>query len=156
MTGEYAVRAMVGLSTLPYGTVAHIPDISKEWDIPVSFLRKIITLLAKAGLVHSQRGNNGGIRLALPAEKLTLLDVIEAVEGKIFLNKCLIGPQFCERSMWCAVHVVWCEAQDALKQILGKRTLAELALLNSARQTQLENSHVALVSKTSTQFRSAS
>ncbi len=156
MTGEYAVRAMLGLSKLPYGTVAHIPDISKEWDIPVSFLRKIITLLAKAGLVHSQRGNNGGIRLAISPEKLTLLDVIEAVEGKIFLNKCLIGHQFCERSMYCSVHIVWCEAQDALKQILNKRTLAELAFLNTARQAQVESTPVALVNQPSTQFRNAS
>jgi Rrf2 family protein len=138
MTGEYAVRAMLGLSTLPFGTVIQIPEVSTRWDIPENFLRKIITLLAKAGLIHSQRGNGGGIRLATPAENLTLLDVVEAIEGKIYLNKCLISPQFCSRSVWCAVHIVWCEAQTALKDILAKRTLAELASLHTARQSQLE------------------
>lgn len=136
MTGEYAVRAMVGLSTQPFGTVVQIPEVSGRWDIPESFLRKIITLLAKAGLIHSQRGNNGGIRLAIPPEQLTLLDVIEAVEGKIFLNKCLVGPHFCERTQWCAVHIVWCEAQAALKHILRNKSLAELAVQHTLRQAE--------------------
>jgi DNA-binding IscR family transcriptional regulator len=66
-----------------------------------------------------------------------LLDVIEAVEGKLYLNKCLIGPQFCERTGWCAVHLVWCEAQQKLKEILSSRSLAELAATNSVRLAQL-------------------
>ncbi len=141
MTGEYAVRAMVGLASKPFGTVTPISEISEEWEISENFLRKIIAHLVKMGLVHSRRGTNGGVRLAIPAEKLTLLDVIEAIEGKIFLNKCLIGPECCTQTAWCAVHTVWCEAQEAMRYILSKRSLAEIASSNAAQLSHVKAAH---------------
>lgn len=130
MTGEYAVRAMIHLSSLPYGTVVHIADVSKEWDIPENFLRKITAQLVSAGLVRTVRGLHGGITLSRPAEQSTLLDVIEAVEGKILLNKCLLCANVCARDKWCQVHRIWHEAQEALVQILSRKSLAQLAAEN--------------------------
>ncbi len=127
MTGEYAVRAMMHLACLPKGTVARIPDISRKWDIPENFLRKIIAKLTKGGLLLSHRGAGGGVSLAKPARKIALLEVIELVEGPMALNKCLINPRPCSRTGSCTVHVVWCEAQSAMRHILGSRSLAELA-----------------------------
>ncbi len=127
MTGEYAVRAMMHMSSLPFRTIVQIADISRQWDIPDNFLRKIVAQLSKSGLLLSHRGSGGGVTLARTADSITLLDVIEAVEGKMFLNKCLIGPDACSRSARCAVHIVWCEAQQQMRQILNKRSLAELA-----------------------------
>ena len=126
MTGEYAVRAMMHMSSLPFKATAQIADISRQWDIPENFLRKIVAQLSKSRLLRSQRGSGGGIALAQRADSITLLDVIEAVEGKMFLNKCLIGPDACSRSGHCAVHIVWCEAQQQLRQVLAKRSFAEL------------------------------
>jgi Rrf2 family iron-sulfur cluster assembly transcriptional regulator len=126
MTGEYAVRAMMHLASLPKGTVAQIPDISREWDIPEKFLRKIVAKLTKGGLLLSHRGAGGGISLAKSAGKITLLDVIELIEGPLALNRCLINPQFCGRTKSCTVHLVWCEAKTAMRCILNSRTLAEL------------------------------
>lgn len=139
MTGEYAIRAMVGLATAPFGTVMQISEIADQWDISENFLRKITAHLAKAGLICSQRGTKGGIRLAIPAEKLTLLDVIEAAEGKMFLNKCLMGPECCTRTSWCAMRDVWREAQDAMKSILSKKSLAEIASLNTSARAHCES-----------------
>ena len=127
MTGEYAVRTMIHLAAHPSGELVQICDISNEWDIPEGFLRKIVAQLSKDGLIRSQRGAGGGIMLSRPAETLTLLDVIEAVEGKVFLNKCLIAPGTCHFDPACAVHMVWCDAQRSLRTILTGRTLAELA-----------------------------
>lgn len=126
MTGEYAVRAMMHIASLPKGTVAQIPSISQEWEIPEKFLRKIVAKLTRGGLLHSHRGAGGGISLGKAAKKITLLDVIELVEGPMALNKCLINPRFCRRTNTCSVHVVWCEAQTAMRCILNSRTLAEL------------------------------
>jgi Rrf2 family protein len=126
MTGEYAVRAMMHVASLPKHAVVQIPSISREWDIPEKFLRKIIAKLTKGGLLRSHRGAGGGVSLARAARAITLLDVIELVEGPLALNKCLINPRFCRRTRSCAVHAVWCEAQTALRCILGSRTLAEL------------------------------
>ena len=127
MTGEYAVRTMIHLASVPPGELVQICDVSKQWDIPEGFLRKIVAQLSKDGLVRSQRGAGGGIRISRPAESLTLLDVIEAVEGRVFLNKCLIASGTCHLDKTCAVHQVWCEAQKSLQTILSKKSLAELA-----------------------------
>ncbi len=126
-TGEYAVRTMIHLAAVPYGELVQISDISRQWEIPEGFLRKIVAQLSKDGLIRSQRGAGGGVRLSRPADTLTLLDVIEAVEGKVFLNKCLIAPGTCHLDLTCAVHLVWCDAQQALRRILNTKSLAELA-----------------------------
>jgi Rrf2 family transcriptional regulator, iron-sulfur cluster assembly transcription factor len=132
MEGEYAVRAMMHIASLPKGTVARIPDISREWDVPEKFLRKIVAKLTKGGLLLSHRGAGGGVSLGKAARKISLLDVIELVEGPMALNKCLIDHRFCRRTRSCTVHAVWCEAQTAMRSVLGSRTLAELTAPQSA------------------------
>ncbi|HMK39701.1 MAG TPA: Rrf2 family transcriptional regulator, partial [Bacteroidota bacterium] len=127
MTGEYAVRTMVHLAAAAPDDLVQISDISKEWGIPEGFLRKIVAQLSKNGLIRSQRGTGGGIRLSRPADALTLLDVIEAVEGKLFLNKCLIAPGTCHLDVTCAVHTVWVDAQKSLRNTLTSKSLADLA-----------------------------
>ena len=72
---------MMHLASRPFGSVTPISALSREWQIPESYLRKIIPLLAKAAVVHSRRGKGGGLVLARRAEEITFLDVIEAVEG---------------------------------------------------------------------------
>ncbi|HUN65164.1 MAG TPA: Rrf2 family transcriptional regulator [Bacteroidota bacterium] len=136
MTGEYAIRAILSLAADPDGKAQQISDIARNWEIPENLLRKIIPQLSRAGLIHTRRGTNGGIRLAIPADVLTLLDVIEAVEGKLSLNRCLIHSDFCHRERSCPVHGVWCEAQSALKQILRQKTFAELARQNAAQSSE--------------------
>ncbi len=127
MTGEYTVRAMLHLAAKPAGTISQIYDVAQQWDIPENFLRKIVQLLTRANLVRSHRGVGGGIELARPAEEITLLDVIEAAEGKLALNKCLIHEGFCPRDSWCAVHDVWGDVQDSMKGILRSKSIAALA-----------------------------
>lgn len=127
MTGEYAVRAMMHLSGKGYEEMVQISDISKAQDIPESILRKIIGQLVKVGMLYSLRGKGGGVTLARQPDSISLLEVVEAIEGRIFLNQCLIGPDFCERSDYCAVHLVWQEVQDKMMEILGSRNFAALA-----------------------------
>jgi len=136
MTGEYTVRAMLHLAARPHGTVVQIYDIAQQWDIPENFLRKIVQLLTKSNLVLSHRGVGGGIELARPAEEITLLEVLEAAEGKLALNKCLIRSGWCYRDAWCAVHLVWSEVQEKMKEILRSRSIVELAKQTLLRQQQ--------------------
>ena len=137
MTGEYAIRTMLHLASANWEEVVEITEISEHWQIPENFLRKIVTKLSKAGLIETHRGTGGGIRLAKDAAGITLWDVIEAAEGEWFLNRCLIGPNFCSNSAWCEVHLVWQEAQAKLKEILGRHSLADLAKKNIERQNAL-------------------
>jgi len=126
MTGEYAIQAMISLAELPIGKTTQISEISKKNHIPESLLRKIVVQLRKLGLIFSTRGKGGGITLSRSAESITLLDVIEAVEGKIYLNKCLIGGEFCNRISMCAVHSVWRKVQNQMIETLSESTLASL------------------------------
>lgn len=126
-TGEYAIRAVLHLASQPLGSTVPIADVASAQEIPENYLRKIVGLLTRSGLCASVRGVAGGIRLSKSAEMITLLDVVEAAEGKISLNACLLGPNMCHRTPWCAVHIVWCEAQQKIREILQKKTIAELA-----------------------------
>jgi Rrf2 family protein len=133
MSGEYAIRAMLYLAEENSNKNVQIQDISKQWEIPENFLRKIVPLLAKAGLVMSVRGSGGGIKLAKSPMNISALQVIEAVEGKIFLNKCLFSEDICNRSDWCSMHEIWEEAQERLKDVLKSKSIAQLSTTNSER-----------------------
>jgi Rrf2 family protein len=114
----------------PFGTSYQISEIAEKNDIPDNFLRKIIPLLKKATLLNSHRGNGGGITLQKKAEDITPLEIINAVEGPILLNKCLVHDKFCSRDDFCSFHILWADAQQQLKDKLASRNLYELAFEN--------------------------
>jgi len=137
MAGKYAIRAMMYLASLPTGNIIQISQLSGKWEIPEKYLRKVIPQLAKAGLVYSRRGMGGGVVLARPSKSITFLESVEAVEGKIFLNKCLMSPDMCEKSPWCSANRVWYEAQESMKKVLANKNLEELAISNDVNLTEL-------------------
>jgi len=143
MTGEYALRAMLYICSKPFGNVFRISEISSENEIPEKFLRKIIPLLSKAGLLKTRKGNGGGIILEKRPDKITPLDIIESVEGKISLNKCLLYSKFCARDGYCSIHIVWAEAQKQLKKVLSEKNMEELAVENSMRYLKFVSASVA-------------
>ena len=138
MAGKYAIRAMMYLASLPNNNIIQIGDLSGKWEIPEKYLRKIIPQLAKAGIINTRRGMGGGIVMARPSKEISFLDVVEAVEGKVFLNKCLMSPDLCERSPWCSANRVWHEAQESMKKVLANKNLEELALSNDKALTDFE------------------
>jgi Rrf2 family protein len=95
-------------------------------DIPSHFLAKIAQQLSRAGIIEILQGARGGYRLLVPPEKLSLLDVIEAIIGEIFLNDCVIRPESCHASSSCAVNNVWMQARDQLRKTLAGVTFAKL------------------------------
>jgi Rrf2 family protein len=78
-------------------------------------------------LVVAHRGTSGGFALALPADHISVLRVVEAVEGPIALNVCATNGSGCSRQGWCPAHLVWTEAQAALTQVLKNASIAKLA-----------------------------
>ena len=124
---EYAVRAMTYLARYPEGHVASLHEIGEAQDIPESFLAKILQSLVRAGLTVSQRGAHGGFALARPASEITMRDVIEAVDGPVALNQCVLWPEDCRRSGDCETHKAWAMAQAQLMDVLDTVTLRTLA-----------------------------
>jgi Rrf2 family protein len=125
--GEYAIRGMVYLARQEPGKLILVNEIAETVAVPQSFLAKIFQGLARLGLVRSSRGAGGGFALARPAAEISLREVIEAVEGPICTNRCVIDAGFCDRSGNCTVHPVWYRVQDQVRTILDGVSLAELS-----------------------------
>ena len=125
--GEYAVLGLMCLARRPFGSVVMIDEVSREEKIPKSFAAKIFQSLVKAGLVRSNRGTGGGFTLQKQPADITVLEIIEAIEGKIAFQRCLTEPTACEHSGGCALCGLFEEAQDRVKQTFSQTTLADLA-----------------------------
>jgi len=124
--GEYAVRSVLYLASQGHGVVCNRKKIADAMDIPTQFLSKIAQQLAHAGLIEIVQGSKGGLRLVVSPEKISLLDVVEAMIGEIFLNDCLLMPESCDRSNTCAAHLVWQKARNQLRTTLQDATFAKL------------------------------
>ena len=111
---DYAVRAVLYLARLGQTERAATSQVAQEQRIPPSFLAKIISQLSIAGLLHTSRGARGGVTLARDPEEITLLEVIEAIDGPIMLNECVGDTGSCTFDEECPLRPVWCEAQNDL------------------------------------------
>ncbi len=123
---DYGMRLILDLAALEDGERTSSREVARRKVIPLPFLNKIIPQLAIAGLVETQRGTNGGIRLACPAGQISMKDVLEALEGPIVLNHCLTHPQECPLQGLCPVCDVWQEVQTQVSTTLAEITFAEL------------------------------
>lgn len=114
---DYAVRAVLHLARINStngNQRAATSQVAKEQHIPPSFLAKIISQLSIAGLLHTSRGARGGVTLARQPEDITLLEVIESIDGPIMLNECVGENSTCTFDDDCPLRSVWCEAQEEL------------------------------------------
>ena len=134
--GEYAIRCILYLSMQKKGVVASRNEIADAMDIPRDFLTKIAQQLSRAGIIEIVQGAWGGYRLLIAPEDLTLLTVVEAVIGEIYLNDCVRRPESCERSITCSVHRIWEEARDRLRETLRLYSFADI-LADDACTTEL-------------------
>jgi Rrf2 family protein len=125
--GEYAIRGIIYLAQQPPGKMALISEIAEAAEVPQTFLAKIFQSFAKLGIVNSFRGTGGGFTLGRPASRITLREVVEAVEGPIMPNRCLMDNGSCDRGIECLVHPVWRKVQSQVVQILESVTIEELA-----------------------------
>jgi Rrf2 family protein len=111
---DYAVRAVLYLARMEPNQRSATSQVAQEQHIPPSFLAKIISQLSIAGLLHTSRGARGGVTLAREPKDITLLEVIEAIDGPIMLNECVNGNSVCTFDDDCPLRPVWCEAQEEL------------------------------------------
>lgn len=123
---DYAVRAVLYLAGLSDGRRAPTSQIARDQKIPPSFLAKIVSQLSVAGMVQTSRGARGGVTLAKDPTDITLLEVIEAIDGPIALNECVTDPTICAFETSCPVHDVWCEAQARLVKDLSGTSFGSL------------------------------
>ncbi len=125
--GDYAVRAMLALTRGAGNGLLSARRISDAMDIPVRFLPQVLADLQHAGLVEAAPGRAGGYRLAREPGRVSLLDVIEAVEGESRHPSCVLRGGPCGEDGYCDVHRVFSEGREALRGRFARTSLAELA-----------------------------
>lgn len=123
-TIDYAVRSLIYLSIHGCGDLS---NIAQHQRIPQSYLAKVMNRLARSGLVHSTVGRDGGYRLRMPPDKITLREIFEAVEGKFSLFDCYQGSEECffiDRN--CTLKGFWNNLEERIRQVLDETTLADI------------------------------
>ncbi|HZJ84218.1 MAG TPA: Rrf2 family transcriptional regulator [Syntrophomonadaceae bacterium] len=123
---EYAIKTMLELARNEDDKYLSSKFISKQQDIPEDFLKKTIKLLAVADLVVTQRGSQGGVKLARSAQTINLAQIIKAIEGPIALNICL-GPGYkCPNQPGCTISAALAKAQVAMLKVLEGQILSDM------------------------------
>ena len=121
----YALRAIFFLADQAQGKISFVNEISVRQGLPRDYLAKLLQRLVKAELIESSRGPKGGFRLARPANRITLLEVVEAVSGPPNMWNCNLKIS-CPMTQKCPFHPVWKEANDKIAEVLGGKTVAEM------------------------------
>ncbi len=126
--GDYVVRSALALARAwPSDESRKIREVVAQMGVPQTFASQILADLVRAGLARSKAGKDGGYRLSRPPEEISLVEVVEAGEGPLRAERCALGDGPCRWDAVCPLHDTWRAATDALRQVLGATTLADLA-----------------------------
>jgi Rrf2 family protein len=126
---EYGIRVLVALAHAGGERPTSLAGIAKADKLPHAYIEQLVGALRRAGLVTATRGHSGGYRLARPAEQISLVDAVRALDGPILEMPCA-GPndlESCDRPQDCSVHEVFERLHDSLSGMLGGTTLADVA-----------------------------
>jgi Rrf2 family protein len=131
---DYAIRAILFLAENDHSGRTPTSLIAAQKKIPPSFLAKIISQLGVAGLVFTSRGARGGVVLAKASHEISLLDVIEAIDGPLSINECALDLSICSFGNECLVGPVWCRLQHELVDRLRAVTFDQLVRQRTAAE----------------------
>ncbi|RJQ43251.1 MAG: Rrf2 family transcriptional regulator [Gaiellales bacterium] len=132
---KYAVRALVELAQQNNGHPIPIADIASRRDIPLQFLEQLFSTLRKAGILNSHRGVRGGFSFNRLPEDVTVLDVVEVLDGNISPAACTSGAS-CERIDGCIMNEVWGEVKSSIEEVLTSHNIGELASRESLMESK--------------------
>ena len=132
---RYGARAMLELATHYGEGPIELREIARRQDISIKYLEQVMIPLRTAGLVKSVRGAKGGYVLAKPPSGISLDDVVNTLEGPLYLVDCVGDPKACRRSSRCVTRDVWKDVSQALHAVLKSMTLEEMA----RRRIEIEN-----------------
>ena len=128
---KYALRALISLARAPRGSALHIADIAKAESIPQKFLERILLDLKGRGLLNSQKGQGGGYSLRLPADKISVGDIVRFTDGPLAPVSCVSQTAYqpctdCPDEASCAIRMVMKKARDAIADVLDQTSVADL------------------------------
>ncbi len=125
-TGIHALAAVTRIAALQNGEFAGAADIAKEIGAPQNYLGKLLKILAGNGLLVSQKGFNGGFRLARAADEISLFDVIEPIDKVSRWGNCFMSSGSCSEVEPCAVHGKWKQIREEYLGFLHDTSVADI------------------------------
>jgi len=126
-TAKHALAALTFLAELPAGHYAGAAEIAAEINAPRNYLGKLLKTLADEGLVESQKGRGGGVRLARSPESVSLLEAVARIDRMNRWSDCFLGRGRCSANGPCAVHERWAEVRRTYLSFLRETTIGDLA-----------------------------
>ena len=130
--GRYGLRILIDLATHDPAKPRLIRDIAQSQQISEKYISRLVIDLRRAKLIRSVRGVNGGFHLARNPEGITLLEILETMEGPISVVDCVRSPEKCKRQALCPARDIWTELNDGIRQLTRRITLDDI--LNAYRK----------------------
>ncbi len=124
---EYGIQAVLYLARRGKKRSVLLREISDSLGIPHHFLSKVLQLLSRRGIVISQKGSTGGFTLAQPLNRITLADIMKAIDGEALLTECVLGFPECDPRNPCPAHNKWKEAKTIISSMLNQKTIGDLS-----------------------------
>lgn len=123
---DYALMAMKHLAEHASGTSRSAKDVADAFGIPPEALAKILQRLAKAGLLHSQHGINGGYVLARPAHTISAFEVIQAIDGPLFITSCVTQRGECDQTDRCNIREPLRKVNESIEAVLRRIKISHM------------------------------
>ncbi|MBI2683281.1 MAG: SUF system Fe-S cluster assembly regulator [Acidobacteriales bacterium] len=136
---DYGLIALKHLAAADGAGTASAKEIADAYGVPLPMLAKILQKLTKTGLLHSVAGTNGGYKLARPAQRITALEVIHAIDGPIILTNCFTEHGRCDQSERCTVREPLRKVHEAILHLLGSITIADMSATASETPGPLQS-----------------
>ena len=134
--GRYGARLMLELALHYEKGAVLLKDIAKNQEISEGYLEHIVPILKVAGLINSTRGAHGGYTLARDSSKITLKEVVEALEGNLAVAECVTSPKVCHRVDSCVTRDIWGQVSEKISEVLASTTLEDMVKRNRKKQRQ--------------------
>jgi Rrf2 family transcriptional regulator, iron-sulfur cluster assembly transcription factor len=139
-SAEYAIRAFVYLADMSEGKYVMVKHIAEQTDIPTHFLAKILQQMARKGFLKSSKGPTGGFTMRMKPEDVSLLKIVEAMDGLNDYQRCPGGMTECSDEAPCGMHESWKGLRSYILDYLGKTTIADLSTALQAKRKSAEKS----------------
>ena len=123
---QYAISAIIALSKQPEGQTVSAADLAKPLNCPAAYLSQVLSKLKPSGIIQSQRGLKGGVYLAKAPQEISLLDVIEAIDGTDFFRNCFLGIEGCGQIEPCPFHDFWSKERVKIQEWLMNTNFSEV------------------------------
>ncbi len=124
---KYAIRAVLHLAERDTTAPQLCKIIASELEVPEYFLAKILQDLVRNGILVSFKGRGGGFSLERSTDEIGRVDIVEAVDGRVFGEECFLGFKTCDPETPCQVHAQWSAIKDDILQMLSEKTVQRFA-----------------------------